>query len=180
MIAVIIPLGQAHDHTQGTATGNDGCLVDRVRRGFMDRHDCVASLMISGHFLFIFGHDHRLAFGAHHHLVFGIFKFLHSDQPLATTCGQQGSFVHKVGEVGTGETRRSARDHAAIDIRCQRNLFHMYGKDFDTPINIRARHNYLTVETARTQQGRVKNVRTVGRGNDDDAFIGFKTVHFDQ
>ena len=38
----------------------------------------------------------------------------------------------------------------------------------------------LTVKAAGTQQGRVQYVWTVGRGDDDDAFIGFKTIHFDQ
>ena len=101
MIAVVIPLWQAHDHTQCTATRNDCCLVNRVGCGFIDRHDCMAGLMIGRHFLFIFGHDHRLAFGAHHNLVFGILEFLHSDQSFATTRGKQGSLVHQVGKIST-------------------------------------------------------------------------------
>src|SRR5690606_4769038 len=42
------------------------------------------------------------------------------------------------------------------------------------------RDHDLTVKAARTQQCRVKHVGTVGRGDDDDTFIGFKAVHFDK
>jgi hypothetical protein len=46
--------------------------------------------------------------------------------------------------------------------------------------DIRIRHHNLTVETAGTQQGRVQHVRTVGRGDQDDAFIGLEPIHLDQ
>ncbi len=48
------------------------------------------------------------------------------------------------------------------------------------PIDVRVRNHDLTVETARTQQRGVENVRTVGRGDQDDAFIGLEAVHLDQ
>ena len=56
----------------------------------------------------------------------------------------------------------------------------MHVEDFDTSINIWTRHDNLTVEATGTQQCRIKDVRAVGGGDDDDAFISFKTVHFDQ
>ena len=42
------------------------------------------------------------------------------------------------------------------------------------------RHHDLTVEAAGTQQRRVEHVGTVGRGDQDDAFIGLEAVHLDQ
>ena len=89
MIAVIITLGQAHDHTQCATTRNDGRFMDWVRRRFMDRYNRMSGFMIGGHFLFVFGHDHGLTLGAHHYLIFGILKLLHCDQAFATTCGKQ-------------------------------------------------------------------------------------------
>lgn len=38
----------------------------------------------------------------------------------------------------------------------------------------------LTVETARTKQSRVENIRAVGRGHDDDALVCFKAVHLNE
>ncbi len=47
-------------------------------------------------------------------------------------------------------------------------------------VDIGVRHHDLAVETARTQKGRIENVGTVGRRDQDDAFIGLKAVHLDQ
>ena len=53
-------------------------------------------------------------------------------------------------------------------------------QDLLTTANIwQANHN-LTVETARTQQGWVENVRTVSRSDNDDTFVTFKTIHLNQ
>jgi hypothetical protein len=49
-----------------------------------------------------------------------------------------------------------------------------------TARDIRQRHHNLTVKPARTQQRRVQNIRTVGRSNQDHAFVGFKPIHFNQ
>ncbi len=46
--------------------------------------------------------------------------------------------------------------------------------------HIRNAHRHLPVETAGPQQSRVQNVRTVGGGDDDDAFVLTEAVHFDQ
>jgi hypothetical protein len=42
------------------------------------------------------------------------------------------------------------------------------------------RHDHLTVEAARTQQRGIEHVGTVGRGDQDDAFVGLEAVHLDQ
>ena len=56
----------------------------------------------------------------------------------------------------------------------------MHFQNFLAADDVRIRHHDLTVETTRPQKCGIKNVRTVGRGNDDDAFRGFKPVHFDK
>ncbi len=42
------------------------------------------------------------------------------------------------------------------------------------------RHHDLTVEPARTQQRRIENVGTVGRGDQDDALVRLEAVHLDE
>ena len=56
----------------------------------------------------------------------------------------------------------------------------MHFQDLFATTHIRQTDHDLAVETTRTQQGGVQYVRTVGGGDDDDAFIAFKTIHFDQ
>ncbi len=56
----------------------------------------------------------------------------------------------------------------------------MHFQDLFTTANIRQTNNNLTVKAARTQQRRVKNVRTVGRRDNDDTFVTLKTIHLNQ
>src|SRR3546814_17432253 len=56
----------------------------------------------------------------------------------------------------------------------------MYFENALTADNVRVRHDDLTVEAAGTQQRRIENVGTVGRSDQDDAFIGFEAVHLDE
>ena len=56
----------------------------------------------------------------------------------------------------------------------------MHFQDLLAADDVRVRHDDLAVEAARTQQRGIEHVGPVGRGNQDDAFIGFKAVHLDQ
>ncbi len=92
----------------------------------------------------------------------------------------QGRLVHKVRQISTREARRAARDDAQVDIRAKGYFAGMHAKDFLAAFDVRVWHLHLTVKTTGTQKGRVQNVGTVGCGHDDDAFVGFKTVHLNQ
>ena len=56
----------------------------------------------------------------------------------------------------------------------------MHLQDLLAAHNVRIRHDDLAVETAGAQKRRVQNVRSVGRGDDDDALIGLETIHLDK
>ena len=56
----------------------------------------------------------------------------------------------------------------------------MYLQDFGTSLDIRTVYYNLAVKTAGTQQRRVQNIRTVGCGNHNDAFVSTETVHLNQ
>jgi cell division protease FtsH len=53
-------------------------------------------------------------------------------------------------------------------------------KDLLAAVDIGPRNDDLTVEAARPQKRWVEHVGPVGRGDDDDALIGFKAVHLDE
>ena len=54
----------------------------------------------------------------------------------------------------------------------------MHFKNLQAALHVgRGDHN-LTVKTAGAEQRGVKHVGTVGRSDEDDAFVGLKTVHF--
>ena len=56
----------------------------------------------------------------------------------------------------------------------------MHFEDLLAALNVWVRHHDLAVETARPQKCGIENVGSVGGGDQDDAFIGFKAVHFDE
>ena len=105
---------------------------------------------------------------------------LHRDQALALARGEQRRLVDEVGEVGAGEAGRAAGDDARIDVGRQRHLLHVHGEDLLAAVDVGARHDDLAVEAAGAQQRRIEHVGPVGRGDDDDAFIGLEAVHLDQ
>ena len=67
-----------------------------------------------------------------------------------------------------------------VDFGRQRHVADMHLEDLLAADDVRVRHHDLAVEAARTQQRRVEHVGTVGRGDEDDAFIGLEAVHLDQ
>ena len=146
----------------------------------IQRHDGVAAFVKGGELLFLVAHRHGAAFGAHHHLVLGVFQLAHRDHALAAAGGQQRAFVDQIGEIGAGEAGRAARDDARIDIGRQRHLAQMHAQDLFAAGEVGIGHHDMTVETAGTQQRRIQHVGTVGGGDQDDAFIGFEAVHLDQ
>ena len=171
----LIALRQAHHHAERAAARNDRRLVDRIGALDVQRHERMAAFVIGGELLLFVGHRHRAAFGAHHHLVLGVFEFAHGDDALAAAGRQQRRFVDEIGEIGAGEARRAARDDARIDIRRQRHLAHMHAQDLFAAGEIGIGHDDLAVETARTQQRGIEHVGTVGGGDQDDAFVRLRS-----
>ena len=53
-------------------------------------------------------------------------------------------------------------------------------QNFQTTPDIGVRNHHLTIKTTRAQEGRVENIGTVGRGNQNDAFIRLETIHLNQ
>jgi tRNA uridine 5-carboxymethylaminomethyl modification enzyme len=56
----------------------------------------------------------------------------------------------------------------------------MYMQDLLATTDVWQRHDHLTVETARTQQGGIQHIGTVGRGNHDHAYACLETIHLHQ
>ena len=81
-VAPAILLGQIHGDTQSATTRDDRDLINRIVIRHHTANDGMSCLVIGRHLLFTFRHDHRLALGAHHDLVFRPFKLGHADQTL--------------------------------------------------------------------------------------------------
>ena len=174
---ITVTIRQVHGQAKRTATRHYGHLVQGIIV-HIQTNKCMASFVVRRVAAFFFGHDHGFALCAHHDLVFGIFKFSLCDDALVAASGKQCSFVAQVGQISTGEAGRTAGQNLGIDIRCQWLVLHMDLENLLTALHVGVANLNLAVKTARTQQRWIKHVRTVGCGDDDDAFIGFKTIHF--
>ncbi|MNL14145.1 hypothetical protein D3C87_1350750 [compost metagenome] len=125
----------------------------------------MAAFVIGGQALLFLVHGHGLALGAHHDLVLGVLEVAVRDHAPVLAGGHQGGFVDQVGQVGAREAGRAARDGLGVDVGGQGHVLHVDAQDALAARDVGVGHHDLTVEAAGTQQGRVQNVGTVGRGD---------------
>ena len=143
-------------------------------------HQRVARLVIRSDPLLFVREQHRLALGAHQDFVLGLLEVPHQHRLAVLTRGTQRGLVHHVRQIGAGKTRRTASQHGKIDIVADRNLAGVHAQNLLAATHVRTRHHHPAIEAARPQQRRIKHVRTVGGSDQDDAFVRFEAVHFDQ
>ena len=99
---------------------------------------------------------------------------------LVTASRKNRRLVEQVGQIGTREARGELSDAGKIDIISQRLVSGMDVQDLFAALHIRGIDNDLTIEAARAKQGRVKNVGTVGCGNENNGIVGLEAVHFNE
>src|SRR5699024_2180801 len=102
----------------------------------------------------------------------------HINLAFVSSCGNQGRLVEKVLKVCTGESRRPCSKCSQVNRLIKRFVFRMYSKYCFTAFDIRTADRNLSVKTSRTEQCRIKDVRSVCSGYHDDAFVFPKAVHF--
>ncbi len=67
-----------------------------------------------------------------------------------------------------------------VDVGRQRRALGVDAEDLLAAAHVGARHGDAAVEAAGAQDGRVEHVGTVGRRDDDDAFVRLEAVHLDE
>ncbi len=155
-------------------------LCRRIGAGSHRRHQRVARFVVSRVALLLVRKNHGLALDAHQDFVLGHFEVGHDDELAALARGPQRGLVHQVGEIGAGKAGSAASDDGKIDIFRQRNLARVHAENFFAALDVRTRHDDAAIEAAGAKQRRIENIRPVGRGDQDHAFVGFKAVHFDE
>ena len=179
-IGVFIVERQLHGYTERHAAGNDRHLVQRVGVLAERCHQGMARFVESRDPFLLVGENHRLALGAHEHLVLGQLKIVHQHRLAVLTGGVEGSLVYHIGQIGAGKTGCSTGQHGQIHVVVERNLAGMHAQDLLAAANVGTRHHHAAVEAAGAEQSRVQHVRPVGCRDQNDAFVGFEAVHFHQ
>ena len=107
-------------------------------------------------------------------------EVVHQHRLAVLTRGTESGLVHHVGQVGAGEARCSAGQHAEIDVVADGNLASVNAQDLFAATHVGQRNHHAAVEAAGAQQRRIEHVGTVGGGDQDDAVVGLEAVHLDQ
>ena len=143
-------------------------------------HKGVAGFVAGGELLF-FGVEYAgAAFAAPADFVAGFFEVFFLDGGGAAAGGEEGGFVHEVGEVGAGEAGGAAGDVAEFDGGVELDFAGVDFEDGFASVEGGEVHYDLAVEAAGAEEGGVEDVGAVGGGDDDDAFLGVEAVHFDE
>ena len=142
--------------------------------------DSVTCLVIGCELLLLVAHDLALLLRADDDLDGRFLDLLHGDRLFVGSRRQKGCFVEQVFEVCAGESGGRLGDRAELDVGSQRLLARVYLEDRFTAVDVGIADDDLTVESAGTQQRRVEYVGTVGRRDQDNAFVHAEAVHLDQ
>ena len=175
-----IRLRQLHRHAECTATRDDRHLVQRIGVGKHRGNDGVTGFVIRTRDALVLAHDHRLAFNAHQNLVARRIEIGVSDRGAPAACGAERCLVDEIGEIGTGETWRPARDRSQVDVWLDRDRPSVNAKDLLASLQIRITDGDLPIEPARPQQCGIEDVRAVGGSNNNDAVRAGEAVHLDK
>ena len=96
---------------------------------------------------------------------------------LSLAGGQQRRLVEDVGQVGTGEARRAARDGEQVDPGRHRLALPVHLEDAVPADHVGGLDGDLAVEAARAQERGVEDVGAVGRRDEDDVGLDVEAVH---
>jgi hypothetical protein len=91
--------------------------VHRVAVGQRRRDQRVAALVVGGDLLLVLVHQARALLRTRDHAVDRLVDGLRGDQRLVAAGGEQRGLVEHVGQVGTGEARRTPGDVQQVDAR---------------------------------------------------------------
>ena len=127
--------------------------------------------------LLLLGHHLGLLLQTTDDTVDGIEEILFAYFLTVMTGGNQRGLVADIGDIGSREAGRLTGEEVDINRLVNLQWFQMYQEYLLTFVQVWQVYMDLTVETARTEQGRVEHVSTVGGSKDNDTAVGTKTVH---
>ncbi len=162
------------------AAGNYGNLVHPVGIWQNPGDQGVSCLMVGGHFLFPAVDYPALAFRTGDNPLHRLLKIGHHDAFLILAGGQQRGLVNQVREIGPAETRGFLGQGFQVNLRSNGLSGGMHLEDGLPSHHVGQVQHHPPVEPAGPEQGRVKNIRTVGGGQHDNVGIGLETVHLHQ
>ena len=133
--------------------------------------------MISGYAFIRFGNESALLLRPYYYFVDCLVKIYVGNRLFVVSRGENSRFVHKVGNIRARKARSHTGENFEVDARSKGFVARVYFKNLLSASYVGHVDVDLTVESARTKKSGVENIRAVGRRHDDNALVGFETVH---
>ncbi len=146
----------------------------------LHREQGVSRFVEGSDLLLLVGENHRLAFHAHEDFVLGQLEVVLQNSLAVLTSRAQSGLVDHVGQVSAGESRSPPSQDAEFHVFGERNLAGVHTQNFFAPANVGTIHHDAPIEAAGAEQCRIKHIRTIRRGHENDALVRLEAVHLDQ
>ena len=140
----------------------------------------MADLMVGDDALFFIVQDLVLLLRTGQNRVHSLLQVKLGHGLAAVAHRAEGGLVHNVGQLGTGGTGRHPRDNGKITVGAKAHLFGVQAQDALAPLEVGQLHRHAPVKPAGTGQRRVKRLRPVRGGQNDNALGSVKAVHLSQ
>ena len=176
----LVLFGQGHGEAAGHASWDDGDLVDRIRLGQAVGHHRVTCFVVGGELSLFIVDDPALLLRTRDDLGDGFLDLFHADLDAVSPCCQQGRFIEHILDIRRCETGGPSGQYLQIHAGIQGLVLGMDFEDLFSSCDVGPADDDLPVESARSEQGRIQDVRTVGGCQDDDPRVLGKAVHLDQ
>ena len=129
-------------------------------------------------FLF-FVDDAAGLFEADAHSFNSFFQFAHRDRRFVLACGEQGSLVDEVLQIGPRKSRRQLGEFAQLDIIGHLDASGVHLENRLASLVVGPVDEHMPIEATRSHQSGVEGLRAVGCPHHDHALIGGKPIHLD-
>ena len=127
--------------------------------------------------LLVIGHNGVLLLVAGNDYLDALLQVGLGGKAASVTDGAEGGLVDDVGQLGTGSTGGHTGDLVEVHVLGDLDLFGVYLQNGLAPQQVGQLHGYTAVETTGSGQGRIKRLRAVGGGQNDDAGVALEAVH---
>ena len=121
--------------------------------------------------------DHDAPLGTEHDLLEGVGEVAQLDCRVGAARGQQRGLVDQVAQVGADHARGGGRDRGEVDVAGERHRAGVHFQDAAAAVLVGRCDGDAPVEATGAQQRGVEDLRAVGGGEHDDAFVAGEAVH---
>src|SRR5438270_5861170 len=177
----IAVLGRQRDRqAERLSARHDRDLVHRIGVLEVVPDERVAHLVIRRDLALVLGEQPRLLLRPGDHAHDPLLQLVLFDDLLAAARCEERGLVDEVREVGAREARRAGRERLEVDLRRERLALRVHLEDAAAADAVGPVDDDLPVETARSQEGGIEDVRPVRGGDQDDVVLHLEAVHLDE